>query len=102
MLTSPQAIVQFVRGYGTRYSPAGYWPGSKAAGDKPTGLLVDEGKWAWNSVTDESSTGNVNVTQGGTQNRLAGYGFMLIYCDAQLSQDVYFLGRMYREEPGGT
>ena len=36
-----------VRAYGTYYEKAGYWPGSYAEGDEPTGLLVDESTWAF-------------------------------------------------------
>lgn len=92
-----------VRGYGTRYEPAGYWPGRKAAGDRPTGLLQDEGQWSWQAITSSApeSIGTVDTAPGHAQDRLAGFAFMLIYCDAQLAQEVFFLGRVYRTEPGG-
>ena len=90
-----------IRGYGTRYAPAGYWPGSKQAGDRPTGLLHDEGRWNWNASTDEHDIGAVNIQNADNQPKYAGYAFLLIYCDAQLTQEVFFMGRMFRTEPGG-
>lgn len=89
-----------IRAYGTRYQKAGHWPGSSAAKDAPTGLLVDEATWTW----DTTNLGpNVFDPYSATKNQvnpLAGMVYMLIYCDAQDSREVFFAGRMYRSEPG--
>jgi hypothetical protein len=86
-----------IRAFGTGIVPAGYWPGSKPAGDSPTGMLVDEGPWPFDFAAIE---GNINYYAKRQVNVLAGYAYMMIYCDAQTTQDVYFAGRLFREEPG--
>lgn len=86
-----------IRAFGTGLVPAGYWPGSKTTGDSPTGMLVDEGQFDFDTSQDEA---NINFYQKAQRNPLAGYIYMMIYCDAQATQEVFFAGRMFRVEPG--
>ena len=90
-----------IRAWGTGSVPAGYWPGTKTTGDPATGLLVDEATWEFNlgSFDKVSSIDPYNVNQ---KSQSVGYVYAMIYCDAQLAQDVYFAGRMFRVEPGST
>ncbi len=93
--------VGMVRAWGTGQVPAGYWPGTKPSGDPPTGLLVDEGTFEFNlSGFDKKSSIDPYTTR--QTSPFAGYVYGMVYCDAQLTQDVYFLGRMYRVEPGSS
>ena len=92
---------QLIAGYGTFYEKAGYWPSSSsAAGAAPTGLFSETGGWSWD-LTD--AVYGVDPQKSAQQN-LADPNRadiqVMIYCDAQLTQDVYFLGRIYRKEPG--
>ena len=92
---------QLIAGYGTFYEKAGYWPaGSSAAGATPTGLFSETGGWSWD-LTD--AVYGVDPQKSAQQN-LADPNRadvqLMIYCDAQLTQDVYFLGRIFRKEPG--
>lgn len=92
---------QLLAGYGNFFEQAGYWPNTSAAGGaKPTGLFSDQGGWSWDLTdavygVDPMRSADENLTN---PNRADIY--VMIYCDAQLTQDVYFLGRIYRKEPG--
>ena len=86
-----------IRAYGTGKIKAGYWPGSQQYGDSPTGLLVDEGTFEYDCTQDIA---NINPTMRKQTNPLAGYIYAMIYCDAQGPNEVFFLGRLYRVEPG--
>jgi hypothetical protein len=69
-------------------------------GAEPTGLLVDEQGFAWDLTNTDV---NVNVQEPPETNLLYPERadiYIMIYCDAQQYQDVYFLGRIYRREPG--
>lgn len=95
----PQPATQggLIRGWGDFYEKAGYWPGSQGSGTAPTGLYVDESVWSFDL------TQNLNQFNPYTTKQLGEYrgmAFLMIYCDAQGSEDVYFLGRLFRVEPG--
>lgn len=94
------ATAKLLASFGSDSGKAGYWPGSDDGSSEPTGLLVQEsdvfswdmsGQADWDPRKPDGGTGN---------NALLGSVFVMIYCDEQLSQDVYFLGRIYRAEPG--
>ena len=85
-----------IQAYGTGIVKAGYWPGSSVTGDPATGLLRDEGTFSWDTTQDPAAVNPYTGRLGAK----AGYIYAMIYCDAQLTRDVYFLGRMYRVEPG--
>lgn len=92
---------QILIGYGNFYEKAGYWPNTSAMeGVQPTGLLSDEGGFSWDLTdavygVDPQRSADENLTN---PNRADIY--VMVYCDAQLTQDVYFLGRIFRKEPG--
>jgi hypothetical protein len=90
-----------IRAYGSNYEKAGHWPGSFAAGDPATGMLVDEATWEIDTTHFDANFDPYSPTRNAT-NPLAGMIYCLIYCDAQKSQDVYFAGRLFRAEPGTT
>ena len=88
-----------IRGWGNSEMRGGHWPGNSAAGDPATGLLVDEEVWDFNLV---GPTPHINQYAKGDVSPYAGYLYCMIYCDAQEDQEVFFLGRMYRVEPGSS
>lgn len=89
-------------GYGNGYEKAGYWPAaSTTTGATPTGLLVDEERFHFDfsgrtNGIDVLATPAVNQK---SPDRVTAY--VMVFCDEQ-DQDVYFLGRMFRLEPGTT
>lgn len=94
-LTSPEPKV----GWGTFYEPAGYSPGRFSKGAARTGMLSDDATWGWDltDVTVMTDKKSMNLKE-----EYAGMLFVMIYCDDQDLQSVYFLGRFIRQEPGQT
>ena len=98
----PQTVESagLVRAYGTYYEKAGFFPGSYAEGDDPTGLLSDESTWSFDLTQSGASSFDPYSPKGNLVNPMAGNLYAMFYCDAQQDQAVYFLGRMFRVEPG--
>lgn len=88
-----------IRAYGSAYEKAGHWPGSSAAGDPATGLLVDEAQWSFDTTHFDANFDPYSATKN-LSNPLAGQIYAMVWCDGQQQQDVYFAGRMFRVEPG--
>ena len=86
-------------GWGTFYEPAGYSPGRFSKGASRTGMLADDASWTWDltDVTVDTNKKSMNLKE-----EYAGQLFVMIYCDDQDDQSVYFLGRFIRQEPGQT
>lgn len=99
-ITAAVQSAGLVRGWGTGKIKAGYWPGSSGSG-APTGLLVDEDSWGI-QVPVGGGTGDWGINPYSTKQAAtyAGYMYVMIYCDAQAFDQVFFLGRCYRVEPG--
>lgn len=91
-----------VRIYGTYYEKAGFWPGSYAEGDEPTGMLVDEAVWSFDISAQGDAIFDPYSSERNLTNPHSGHIYAMIYCDAQVTDDVYFLGRMFRVEPTGA
>ena len=85
-----------VRAFGTGFVKCGYWPGSSATEDPVTGALVDEGIFDFDTTGFDSSFNPFSLDQASD----AGLLYCLIFCEDQGANDVYFLGRMFRVEPG--
>lgn len=100
--TVPQPIesVGLLRAYGTYYEKAGYFPGSYATGDRPTGLLVDESTWSFDVTGVGEAYWDPYSVANTLKMPLSGQVFAMIYADGQEDRDVFFLGRMFRSEPG--
>jgi len=94
---------QIIIGYGNYYEKAGYWPLSSAAVNaEPTGLLVEESGFSWD-LTDATNMVNPQLSREENMKDVTRADiYVMIYCDAQLTQDVYFLGRIFRKEPGSA
>ena len=99
-ITQPVESVGLVRAWGTYYDKAGYWPGSYTTGDSPTGMLVDESQWSFDISAVGDAVFDPYSIERNLTNRHSGHLYAMIYCDAQGTQDVYFLGRVFRVEPG--
>lgn len=82
-------------GWGVYHEPAGYYPGRFSRGAARTGLLSDDQAWSWD-LTNIS----VSLTDPNQDQEWAGMLFVMIYCDDQGDQPVYFMGRFVRQEPG--
>ena len=102
---TPQAegSASIIVGWGNGYEKAGYWPGqSSDAGASPTGLLRDETSFSWDLTQLDGGVSPQEPAALNTADVGRASVYVLIYCDEQLSQDVYFIGRVYRQEPGST
>ena len=87
-----------VVGWGNYYEEAGYFPGKFSAGGKKTGLLVDESPWSFDTTMDPDfdKYSVRNTREATTTGRLYG----MIYADYHGKKPIYFMGRMWRTEPG--
>lgn len=83
-------------GWGNYFEPAGYSPGRFSRGAPRTGLLQDDASWTW----DLSNTLDLQSPENNANEEYAGMLFVMIYCDEQGDEPVYFMGRFYRQEPG--
>lgn len=99
--TQAVATAEIIVGYGTFFEKGGYWPGSSSMeGALPTGMLVDEQGFSWDLTNTDV---NVNPQEPPETNLLYPERadiYIMVYCDAQAFQDVYFVGRIFRREPG--
>jgi len=92
---TPRGNSSIVVGWGNYYEPAGFSPGRFSRGAQRTGLLQDETVWQWNNsqLFDPQKANTANFEEAGSL-------FLEIFCDEQGDEPVYFMGRMYRVEPG--
>ena len=92
---------QLIVGYGNYYEKAGYWPSTSADEEStPTGLLVDESGFSWDLTdavygVDPQRSADENLRDPNRADLQ-----VMIYADGQLEREVFFLGRVYRKEPG--
>lgn len=94
-------------GWGTEEQPAGYSPNRKTDGSDPTGLLIDESTWSWNMAQlrygnfdgywqeDEEDRKKRDRLNNKVEARS-----VWVHVYAEHTDDVYFIGRIYRFEPG--
>lgn len=97
-----------VIGWGNFYTKCGYWPNRSDDPDRnpnPTGLFVDTTLWSWNMMDNgvfDPSYGD-DVREKNMQNDNARSYYLKIYADgfgAFTSGQAYFIGRVFRLEPG--
>ena len=89
-----------ITGWGNYYQGAGYYPGLQTEGGEPTGLLVDESSWAFDTTNDPNF--QQRPDENFTQDANSGLLFFMIYAESAVAagKPVYFLGRCFRQEPG--
>ena len=94
---NPASGSDLVVGWGNYFEPAGYSPGRFSRGASRTGVLEDTTQWTW-----DLSQGILDLAhpENNTSREYAGMLFVMIYCDEQGDDPVYFLGKFYRQEPG--
>jgi hypothetical protein len=83
-------------GWGNYYEPAGYSPGRFSKGAARTGVLTDDSAWSWDLTPDL----NLDKPKQNDPENYAGMLFIMIYCDDQNTEPVFFMGRFIRVEPG--
>jgi hypothetical protein len=92
---------QVLAGWGNFFEKAGYWPTtSLAPGAQPTGLFTDETGFSWDLTDAVYGVDPQRSPQENAQDPNRADIWCMVYCDAQLTQDVYFLGRIWRKGPG--
>lgn len=102
---TPQAegSASIIVGWGNGYEKAGYWPGqSSTPGAAPTGLFRDETPFSWDLTSVSGGVNPQEPSDINTADVSRASVYVLIYCDAQAAKEVFFLGRIYRAEPGST
>jgi hypothetical protein len=85
-------------GWGTYEQPAGYSPGRKTDGTRPTGMLLDESTWSFDNVGGTTNNARLDPRGAATNNLTKTKLVCTIY--AKHTEPVYFIGRMWRNEPG--
>lgn len=92
---------QLIVGYGNYYEKAGYWPSTSADPlATASGLLVDESGFSWDLTdavygVDPQRSADENLRDPNRADLQ-----VMIYADAQAEREAFFLGRIYRKEPG--
>jgi hypothetical protein len=94
LLVRPSAGLRV--GWGTYWEPAGYSPGRFSRGGTRTGMLTDETSWSWDLSRNFAQT----EVDAPPIHEWGGHLFINIYCDEQGDEPVFFMGRLFREEPG--
>ena len=91
-----------IAGWGNYYERAGYWPGSSAiTGSQPTGMLsLTNPGLSWNLTGTANRVNLQSTPEQNLKNDNAGVADVkvMIYCDAQAAREVFFLGRIFRQE----
>lgn len=97
----------FIVGWGTAEQKAGYSPNRMSDGADPTGLLIDESSWQWNMA--QLNQGKFNGywdedpeqrKKNARDNQRVEARSLWVHVYAEHTDDVYFIGRIYRLEPG--
>ena len=95
-----QPTVAPIAGYGTYWDRPGYWPASpQAKGAKRTGMFVDDTGFDYNMMDASAQAWNPHNQDKNTREMNASIQ-VLVFCDEKINQDKYFIGRLYRSEPG--
>lgn len=83
-------------GWGNADQPAGYSPGRKSDGTPPTGILVDEANWNFDTTNNPNYAHEAKPGYTIPASVVTMYGAFY----AEYTQPVYFIGRLFRQEPG--
>jgi len=99
--TTSEASLQV--GWGNYFEPAGYSPGLYSKGGEKTGQLRDETPWSFdttNQANKEWDHYNPEENRKKQRDGIIGMLYVMIFCDDDPDEDTYFMGRIFREEPG--
>lgn len=83
-------------GWGNYAQRAGFSPGRESDGASPTGILVDESTWTFDNTNNPNF--NRGARPGQKQSASAITIYAMLYAD--YTEPLYFMGRLYRQEPG--
>lgn len=90
----------FIIGWGNRANgitnAAGYSPGSQAEGGSPTGEFFDDATWTYDNTFQEFFQGKNLPGKRAPKSEITIYA--MFYCE--YTEPVYFMGRLYRQNPG--
>lgn len=90
----------FIIGWGNRqngvYQRAGFSPGRETDGDSPTGQLIDDSDWSFDNTNNPNFQTQYQLGRKQTASAITIYAMFY----AEHSAPVYFMGRLYRSEPG--
>ena len=83
-------------GFGNYYERAGFFPGMFSKKSPATGLLSEESGWSYDTTSNSGfDKYSASKTKKDPTNGLM---YVMIYCDDQGAEPVYFLGRLFRAE----
>jgi hypothetical protein len=95
----PSAQIDQMVAWGTSTVPAG-WVSTGVGTGVATGKLVDETIWSYD-MSNQPGFDKYSV-ENTSKNSTAGMAYVLIYCDTQGAQPVFFMGRLFRSESGAA
>lgn len=101
LLQGRTALTGMYVGWGNAYEKAGYWPGSDTLGDEPTGLFADSTPWTYDQAQRDSFRTDDDYDKESDEINVATAN-ILIFCDHMPNKDIYFIGRLYKQQEGGT
>lgn len=93
-------------GWGNDGQRAGFSPARDSDGANPTGLLIDQSQWTWNLANQQQDFDPRHADPGPDKdyrdetNQLKSNVACWVGVYAEHTEDVYFIGRVYRLEPG--
>ena len=97
----------FIVGWGNWEQKAGFSPNRESDGASPTGMLWDESIWSWNMTNQRAGnfepfyySDEDDMIDRDKRNQRAEARSLWVHCYAEHTADVYFIGRIYRLEPG--
>jgi hypothetical protein len=93
-------------GWGNDGQRAGFSPARDSDGASATGLLIDQSPWSWNLAQQQQDFDHRHADTGADkdyrnqQNKKKANVACWVAVYAEHTEDVYFIGRVYRLEPG--
>lgn len=103
-----------IAAYGTYWDRPGYWPWSMQDAwetednpftEKRTGMFVDDTGFDYDMIGNgrqDPIRENADVPNEGYKLSLSASAQLLIFCDDAIFKDKYFIGRLYRQNPGSA
>ena len=99
----------YLVGWGTGDQKAGYSPNRFSDGAEPTGLLWDESVWSWDMTRLGPGMFDPNwyddeedLKDRDKENKRIEARSLWVHVYAEADEDVYFIGRIYKLEPGSS
>lgn len=91
----------FIIGWGNKvdgkFDRPGFWPGNEASGAPPTGVFADDSTWQYDNTQYHQYFKSANPP--GTRYKDTDISIYAMFY-AEANEPVYFLGRLFRQNPG--